>query len=665
MLIFFALGSPAFAQQNVRTATASGPLSSADLSGHIDYFLDPDWKRDVNDMIGSEAGNFAPIETSEPSFGYIDDKVWLRISVKNATPDIEQWRLYVRENFLQYFDIYVLRETGEINHIESHDLDSPFSDRVIAYPEMVTPFKMSPQESVTIYISYWSGGSSHTAISIETGDSFAALATTRTSKHYISYGMMMILIVASMLALLLLRMRVFSAYLAYVFVTLLYLMHGDGVAFQFLWPNLPRLNANFSIIIGTAFVMATYNFAIVFLQTKKYHPVMHRILLGMFWLTPLITIPGAFIDPQWTKRAIIAMVLIGIIAGTLAGIKVSMTRFREVRFFLFAWVFGILTAGLMNMRHVFGFDIAQDTVFDSIRISIVIDAIMMGLGVAERYTQILQSRQFAIEQSLGDAKRNLQLNTRLQKLEEQYTLAAELAASKDQNLKNTVHDLQQPLHALRLRLKSLASGELVGEEEGHNIDESFSYLETLISNQLQNSVKASAEISGGISNEAERRENTQDTLDMPKVLASIYEMFLHDAKEKGLAFNFVQTSQDAHLEPLVLMRIVTNIVSNAIKYTSSGKILLGVRRTNNSVRIEVHDTGLGLTQDEFEKAKVRHVRLHEDQTQIAGQGFGLSIASDLAAAHGLELYVLPGREKGTSVILEVPTKKRSKNLKIR
>ena len=103
------------------------------------------------------------------------------------------------------------------------------------------------------------------------------------------------------------------------------------------------------------------------------------------------------------------------------------------------------------------------------------------------------------------------------------------------------------------------------------------------------------------------------------------------------------------------MRIVTNIVSNAIKYTSSGKIVMGVRNVQEKLRIEVHDTGPGLTPEEFEWVKARSIRLRDkSNTSVEGSGLGLHIANELAEKHGITLSILPRRQKGTSVAIIVP-----------
>ena len=635
------------AQASSEYLDISGPQDAAALADHIDYYLDATWEKNPADLLGVNAPDFKPIETEEPNFGYIDDRVWLRVKLRNVSPSTDEWKLYVRENFLQYYDVFVVREDRPAEQLESHNPDTHFSGRSFDFPELVTPFQFEPGEQVTVLISYSSGGSSHAALSIETADSFSVLAISRTSKNFISYGMMAILIIAAGLALLILRMEVFSAYVGYVFVTLLYLMHTDGVAFQYIWPNRPHFNANFTIIVGTLFVMVTYNFARVFLQTKIYYPRIDKLFQVLCWSTPALVVPAALIDTQFTKQALIVLILIGITAGTLTGLLAATTRFRQVRFYLFAWICGVLTAGMMNMRHLFGFDIAQDTEFDAIRVSIIVDAIMMGLGIADHYTQTIRARRKAADRTLSETQKNLRLSTRLNDLEQQYLLATELAASRDEDLKNTVHDLRQPLHALRLNVQGLRDGQAVGE--AGDIDDTFTYLEALIADQLERSVS-------DVSLPPQEEAGSDRDLSLPKILRSIHEMFLPDAKEAGLDFRFVETTSQTDVEPLALMRIVTNLVANAIKYTPEGRVLLGVRRAGGSLRIEVHDTGPGLTAASFEKARKRSVRLNarNENTIVPGEGYGLAIASDLAKKHGLTLRVSPNRRTGTGVILDVP-----------
>ncbi len=658
---------PTYAQSSMPEAAAStenfgdvltlnGPAGRTVLADYIDYFIDEGWDKTPEDMLGVDAGRFSDLQSGEPDFGYTDSRIWLRIKLANGTANDRQFLVYVRENFLQYYDVYLQREAGRIDHIENHNPDSPFSARTFSFPELVTPFQLKPNEQATLLVSYWSEGSSNAAIAIETGKSFAALAMGRTSKNFISYGMIAILLVSGLIAFAILRLKIFAAYVTYVFVILLYLMHTDGITFQYFWPQFPRFNSYFTIIIGTGCIMATYNFARVFLQTKTYHPRIDKIFLIAFFVTPVITFGGAAIDIQAMKQAMMVMVFIAIAAGTLAGAWAGLTRFRQVRFYLFAWAVGLLTAGVMNMRHIFGIDISQDVEFDSIRVSMVVDAMMIGLGIADHYTQTLRARSKATERSLTEARKNLKLTTRLYELDQQYLLAEELVRSRDVEMKNTVHDLRQPLHALRLSVAGLRDGGEGSAVDVADIDNTFTYLETLIAERLEETVGADDYFPA---------DQGGEDLSLSKVLRSVYDMFLPDAAEKGLDFRFVKTSADADIDPLVLMRVITNLVANAIKYTPSGKVLLGVRRAQGRIQIEVHDTGPGMDEADFNLACKRSVRLGvapagaAQIAEVTGHGFGLAIASDLAEKHGLNLRVHAGRRTGCGVILDVPTVKGS------
>lgn len=634
--------------------SVKGPLNVEALSAAFEVYHDVDWDTDIRDLVNDDAVRFEPINMPEPDFGYVDNRIWLRAKLKNDTDNEGMWRLHVRENFLQYYGVYVVRSSGQVERIEEHTPETKFTDRLVNYPELVSPISFAPGESITLYIAYWSEGSSNAAISLETLNSFSAMAVSRSSKNYIFYGMIGLLIITAFLGLVILRLRVFSAYLIYVCLTLLYLMHVDGVTFQYFWPSHPRFNSYFTIIIGTFFVMATYNFARAFLDTKTYHPRADRVLRWMGAITPFLTVPGAFLDPQLTKQIIMPLILLAILAGTAVGLIAARERFKLVRFYLFAWMFGIISAGIMNMRHVFGLDISQDTEFDSIRVSMVVDSIMMGLAVVDGYIQTQRQREKATQENLASAQQNLELNKRLFDLEEQYDLVEEMAITRDENLKNTIHDLRQPLHALRMNIQTSASSPNRSPQESEQIGEMFTYLENLLTTQLETAATSSAMASPA--------KTDEEPMKAQKILKSVHEMFLPDAREKGLEFKFIPSRRDASVDALVLIRILSNLVSNAIKYTPSGKILLGSRRLPNHLRIELHDTGIGMSAQDFEAAKGRNVRLDEGISQADGQGLGLSIAAQLAAQNGYDFRFAEGRKTGTSLILEIPLKPETSHL---
>ena len=655
-IALFDFAQPAYGQTQNQSANQNqsrqhflqGAQSAESFAQHMDYYLDPSGNLKIGDIIDSPDIRFKPLETSTPHFGFTKDRIWLRANMKNKTPDENSWVVHVHENFLPDYHVYLRRSTGDIETLELHSPLTRFSERSVDFPELATELRIAPEESVTLYIVYTSGGSSKISISLETEESFEARAIKRISRNFVSYGMMAIVITISLLSLLILRRRVFLSYFFYTVVILQFLMHTDGVTFQYIWPNAPRFNNYFSIIIGLFVAIVPYDFARQFLRTKIFHPRWDKFMILMMFVTPIIIIPLALFDPQKAKQLLMLLVLISIASGAFVGILAAFKRFKEVRFYVLAWFVGAGSLSVMNLRHFTESEIGKSTELESIRLAIVVDAILMGLGVADRYIQLAADRRKADAASLAQAQMNLTLGDRLHDLEEQYRLATELVQTRDVELKNTVHDLRQPLHALRLNVEKLRT--TAGFEDGDTteLDTTFTYLENLIASHLQDSVNHETSIDS-------ENHGDETTLKLSNILNSIYDMFEPDAAEKGLRFRFVDTRHSCDVEPIVLMRIVTNIVSNAIKYTSSGKIVMGVRSVQEKLRIEVHDTGPGLTPEEFDRVKARSVRLRgKSNKSVEGSGLGLHIANELAEKHGITLSILPRRQNGTSVAIIVP-----------
>ncbi|MDJ0614379.1 MAG: sensor histidine kinase [Rhizobiaceae bacterium] len=622
-----------------------GAKTSGQLQPHIHYYLDENWERTIPEILGEYADQFKPIETQDPDFGYTNSKIWLRINLKNTSDLTENWRLYFKENFKQLFDVYIIRENFSVENVLSQDLERGFNSRPIQFPELVAPLLIEPGSEVTVLVNYWSEGASYMQLSLETVASFEEIASARTAKNFVYYGMMLLLISAALLSLLIFWHVVFAAYIAYALSTLVFLMHSDGVAYQYLWPSFPKFNSVASIFIGSALIISASNYARVFLITKKRHRIVDKVLLAVIIVTTGLFVGHLFFDNQFIKRALVFMSLVAVISCVLAAVVASIKRFKEVRFFLFAWIGVVLAALIMNLRHQFGVEISQDIQNDLIRIAMVVEAAMIGLAIADRYNQSQNARQSALQESLSTAKRNLQLNKRLNDLEGQFSAAMVAASDQSREFANTIHDLKQPIHALRLRVHSLTENSREPEENS-NVEETFEYLEELVSMHLQSSQ------TGIVNHDPGCDQKNASDLSLNDVLESVHHMFLPDAEAKGLEFSYVPSALETDLPNLVLMRIATNLVSNAVKYTSSGKILMGCRHIDGKIGFEVHDTGPGMNAEEFEQALKRNVRL-DGKDEHSGNGYGLSIVSELASTHKLGLGKCASRTTGFGIRVEL------------
>ena len=643
-----ALGGAAPAGATVLDLT--GPAGrQAVFDGHVSGLRDASGKLDV---AGVQQAAFEPVTGGAADYGYTEDAIWLRLNLRNATASESAWRLHFRSNFLPEFAVWLVDADGRATLLEDQRPDSPFPSRALPYPELTVPFGLEPGRSGTIYVRYRSGGSSNLSFAIHTADSFAAVTTRQIARNSVFYGMMLLLTGAAFLACLLTRRAIFAAYGCYACVALLFVMHSDGNTFQYLWPNAPVFNAYASVLLGAGLIIFGANFARMFLRTGLFHPVLNVMLIGLIGLALAMVAVTAFGFTQEIKKLLVLTAFLSTILFTVAGLVAARTRFREVRFYVVAWLGAVLASAIMTGRHWLGIEIDEEVQFNAMRVVMVTDAVMMGLAILDSVNQMKQAERLALEQAVTQAQRNLHLSRRLNQLEDRYAKALSLARSNERRLADTAHDLRQPLVALRLNVERL-----IGRDDGaaasrpaprrEDFEESFDYLERLVSSELD---RHSAELNAAAAPVADAGRPGHPVDD---VLGVVAEMFAPSAAAHGVALRRLGTDARTTLPPLVLMRIASNLLSNAITHGGTGQVLIGVRRTGGALRLEVHDTGPGLSAAEFARARTRAVRL-ESAGGAEGSGLGLAIVDRLASDHGLTVTLCPGRRGGTGIAVSLP-----------
>ncbi|MDQ2093132.1 sensor histidine kinase [Rhodobacteraceae bacterium 10Alg 79] len=620
----------------------SAPTEFAVLLPYVRILSDPTRQLTLAEVIAPETETaWRTSQKSNLDFGYIKSVTWLHLPIENASKQTSNWRLHIKENFFQLIEIYTVSPDGAVKLLEALSPTSVFADRDIPYPEITVAFELPPGETTQLYIRYWSGGSSEISFDIHTQESFAKISASRTAKNFIFYGMMLLLVLAALASSVITRQFVFFAYACYALSGLLFVMHADGNTFQYLWPNAPLLNGYATILLGAALISAGGNFARHFLQTAQYNPLLDKILLATIFLGGAMILASIVVDHQVIKKYLVLLATASVMVFVFSGLVAARTRFREVRFFVLAWIGAVISSTLMMSRHWLGVELPEQMVFDSMRVVFVVDAALMGFAIIDRFNMVRQDQRAALETSLSEAKRSLSLSHRLQHLEEQYAVAVELARAQERQMADTVHDLRQPLHALRLNVQSLMQG---GHDGQSDLEDTFAYLEQLVTREL------SAHSSGSDLTPPP----ASDATDIDEMMAAVHDMFLAEANAKGIELRMVPSRARTSLPPLALMRILSNLVANAIKYTPEGRVLVGVRRcADGSNRLEVHDSGAGLTPGEFEQALHRNSRLERDKAK-QGQGLGLSIVADLARQNSLEIGLCATRRSGAGLYVVLP-----------
>ena len=268
-----------------------------------------------------------------------------------------------------------------------------------------------------------------------------------------------------------------------------------------------------------------------------------------------------------------------------------------------------------------------------------------GGGYVTTYSDITE--YMAIQKELESAKEDLEerVAQRTAELEEAKLQADKANESKTKFLAAAGHDLMQPFNAATLFASMLSKktqgSELATLSEGvvNSLDNAQSLLSMLLD---------MTKLDAGVL----IPQKTEFAID--EMLSSLVQEFSVIAKQKGVTLRYVQTNVMVYSDKNLLRRVLQNLLSNAVRYTPKGSILVGVRRiqtanTEKKIKLCVYDTGLGIAAHQQHEIFSEFHQL--DNNKGEGIGLGLTIVEKICRllGHQVGLTSLPGKGSCFSV----------------
>jgi CheY-like chemotaxis protein len=218
--------------------------------------------------------------------------------------------------------------------------------------------------------------------------------------------------------------------------------------------------------------------------------------------------------------------------------------------------------------------------------------------------------------------------------------------AKSRFLAAASHDLRQPLHALGLFAGALE--DRIREPEAWE----------LVS-KIQDSTRALGEMFDALLDVSRLDAGVMDVhvtdVSLLPLLQRLEAEFTPQTRRKGLRLRVIPSRLAVRSDPVLLSRILQNLVSNAIRYTDQGRIVVGCRRRGAQVRLEVADSGRGIAPERRREIFEEFHRVEPDPARTGeGLGLGLSIVERLARLldHRIDVDSTPGR--GSVFTITVP-----------
>jgi len=244
-----------------------------------------------------------------------------------------------------------------------------------------------------------------------------------------------------------------------------------------------------------------------------------------------------------------------------------------------------------------------------------------------------QSKEHAERAVIESEKSEAEMQLALLKSEQDYNKALEKVAQHRNQLATVSHDLKQPISALRLSVDLLSREQKADSEK---LKLAVDYIESLSRSYIDE---------GQLNHVSSADEN--EAIPTLMLLNALQTMFEQDALQKGIELRFITRAYTVMVEPLSTMRIMTNIISNAIKHAHASRILVAFRQQGQHVVFQVHDDGRGIADDAQESLFEARNKGNESD----GDGLGLAIVKALCDAQKLPFKLHSKVGVGTSIYI--------------
>jgi signal transduction histidine kinase/CheY-like chemotaxis protein len=275
---------------------------------------------------------------------------------------------------------------------------------------------------------------------------------------------------------------------------------------------------------------------------------------------------------------------------------------------------------------------------------------VVALLVAILTTMILWQGEKRYQSFLKVLKLRFQHEHLSQELARQRDIAVQAVSSKSRFLSYASHDIRQPLQAMQIYLTLLKeelppTGKMIDlmrrtEQSTHAL------------NSLLNTLLDISKLDAGVLTPNLRHFRVHD------LLSAMEKEFGMQARQHGLKLKFAAHQNALESDPELLSQLLRNLISNAIRYTRQGRILVTARTHQDMFQIRVHDTGIGIHES-------MHASIFDEFFQVGnksrdrnqGLGLGLAISNRIAALLGYTLQVRSTLGKGSCFTICIPRKR--------
>lgn len=633
-------------------------LAVGNLGPHISYYRDENADMSLQqalDLHGS--GAFKTVTESHFDAGFGDRPYWLVIEIESKVPGNQAALIATNISFVPAIDIYWLQDGEAPRLLQRKTKTTPFDwSQHIGLSIVSNQFILKQGDRGKLVIRFTPYGMGLLPLSLETPESIFA----RTSLDNIGYTAFYVFALSMLALFIVFNLALGSrglVYFVFLFTSaLLLIAQIDGFPNAYVWPNWPRWNLVASFPLFTALNIASLLVAGYMLREGGY--IRLGQALARIWPLFLVPLAAALVLP------VVWLILPGL---TLLPVSMSFVFFaifvwaREMRGQRYVAILAsagmLIGVGFYMFYTLYGDADVADSNRQMLKVLYALGSVSIMASYATHAAALNRNYRTALQREVEAARRDAELSQSLLNAERNFNRARDLAQQRGRQLASAAHDLRQPVASLRLMMDSFARN--AEPSVRANLARAFDYLDGLVQQNLDAVRPKSGDGTDELAFEDEADNEDAngtngngasadaETFSLGIVLQASAEIYREEAISKQIEFRVVPSTLDVSANAIALMRILGNLVSNAVKHTGRGKVLIGVRRGGKRPRLIVADTGEGMSAEELARFRTAYAKGESSD----GEGLGLAICFELAEKNGLKLDVVSEPGKGTCFTL--------------
>ena len=552
------------------------------------------------------------------SLPYSTTVIWAAAAIRNGTTGPAFLLPTTNAPWLRIAEIYWIGADCSIQLLLSWGERTPYrADDYVGTFLTGRPFRLNAGDQGTLLVRYGSYGLGALPLSIETQDSIDDVSRQTAVKLAIFYT------VSTAILLLFVGLNIALAgsgtfLLAAAFGgALILIAQIDGLLFAHVWPDAPVWNKDASfymLTIATVLFFVTAAHLIdrsAYDRLRKSLHVAAAVTATPVLLAPVVDVPTLTLFPLVLCPVAIAAVAFATIMWA-RGVRLQLTLASSA-----GAAIGLLTM-VATVAMILGSSRATSLGHDLAKAVYLIISMTLMISFTTRARAMNLEYRASLEREIVAARRDAELNQALLESERAYNRARDLAERRLVRLADTSHDLRQPIAALRLALDRLAFEGRAGEQQA--LQRALAYVENVLVQNLERATDKEPSQAAQTDEVADATASEIEVFSVSLLLQSVEAMFRREAEAKGLQFRIVGSSRTIAGALTPLLRIVCNLVSNAIRFTQAGKILVGVLHRDGVCEMVIADTGVGLAEADRHRLLQRFEKSQEFRRPRPGPG---------------------------------------------